>query len=289
KKIRGGVQGGEAGWGELNEGSFRQIYEKKISFEEECADTKVLFLGSSHGAYGIDPSFFSDKVFNLCSNSQDLYYSYMLYKTLFCKLESLESLVLCYSVFSSGFECQKTIGKDFCAYFKHFFQISYKYEDDKNMRPYEKDLGRLTKKSLPPHGLVSLGYSQPSECFADYPASKRALSHMRENNRENDQFSYLEQIANLCKENNHQLIVLFPPVRQDYLEHTPDEAILFEKVFSLAKNSRFDILSLYASPQFLFEDFGDPDHLNLKGAAKLSKILDSFLTAKKDNNLEKDL
>lgn len=109
---------------------FRGKYQNKRDFitaamkywglNKNISTIKTLVLGSSHGQYSYIPD---DSEYNIALPSQDLYYNYKIYEKYADKMKNLEEIVLFYSVFSKGFEVEKTSARFICLYYAFLFNI----------------------------------------------------------------------------------------------------------------------------------------------------------------------
>ena len=75
------------------------------------------------------------------------------------------------------------------------------------------------------------------------------------------------------------LMIVVPPVTEEYLSHIPPQINLFEKLEVLMDPYQGKVLYLncYRDKDFTNEDFADCDHLNQRGAEKLTaKIKQKF-------------
>ncbi len=100
---------------------FDTIYKKHLSLENNINKIQTLVLGSSHGHYAFLPK--EETEFNLSIRSQDLYYSYKLYQKYASKLSNLKNIILFYSVFSPGFEIEKTSNRFLCIPYIFIYNI----------------------------------------------------------------------------------------------------------------------------------------------------------------------
>ncbi len=113
----------------LNQGDLSEFIKLRDGIEVYKDKIENLFLGSSNGDYGVNTNMFdANKAFNLCIASQDLYYSFQLYKKYAEELKNLKNIFVTYSVFSAGFELQRTSNNSHIYYYKNVFEIPYKYE-----------------------------------------------------------------------------------------------------------------------------------------------------------------
>lgn len=253
---------------------------------ETCQDNiQTLVLGSSHGYYGFDAK---EPEFNLCAPSQDLYYSFMLYKK-YAYFKNLKNVVLFYSVFSPGFELEKTSEKERCAYYKAFFQIPYKSMDDKtfalelkNAKKYiNKKLKNFTKKK---HLDITQNRGNPV-CWPEISyvdLDKRVNSHLKHNQRNSDQNLFLRKLINLTKQNNHKLYIVIAPVSSQMRNLLPDYNLLFSSLIHIVKeNPNVKLLNYWSSVKFCDSDLSDFDHLNKTGCNKLSQLIRDEVNAEK--------
>lgn len=254
----------------INSDFFDELILKydELQLKKESIDTIV--LGSSHGAAGFISKLYSVNSFNLASASQDLYYSYQLLKYCQKELKNLKNIYLFYSVFSSGFELQKTNEKERCAFFKFLFNIPYKYETDNKLEYFYTQTYSYYKTNK--ENIDTNGYIEQKIFFdKNFPVEKRISTHLRENQRENNQLTYLNKIINICNQNNINLIIIIPPARQDYRNSLPNHNVLFEKLYKVENLPL--VIDLYDDTNFEYLDFGDFDHLNKQGAIKLTNLI----------------
>ena len=97
----------------------KEMLIKKESFNNIKSNIKTLVLGSSHGGYDFNPLFLKNS-FNMSLPSQDLYYSYHLYKK--NNTKKIKNIILFYSVFSPGFSLIKTSEKQRALLYKLIFK-----------------------------------------------------------------------------------------------------------------------------------------------------------------------
>ncbi len=253
----------------------KELFVKKSGFINKIDEIETLVLGSSHGDYGFNPEFFDKIAYNLCYASQDFYYSYKLYQNFYNKIPKTKNILLFYSVFSAGLELDKTTEYPMCSYYKLLFGIPYK-TNNKSYTKFERQLNKNNFGHLNTSAYY-LGYNNPQFFFGeDYGVINRVKTHLRENQRKNNQTEYINKIFELSKQANHDLTVIIPPARNDYKNNLPDSDFLFEELYNISKN-KFNILNFYNDKDFLFDDFGDFDHLNYNGAIKLTQKIREYL------------
>lgn len=113
------------------------------------------------------------------------------------------------------------------------------------------------------------GYTQ-NKPFLQDSAQVRATGHLRESVRQPQQTQYLSALLNLCAHNQHKVLIVLMPYRDDCKKLLPPSAQLFKPVYGIAGET-CPILNCYDDNDFCKNDFGDTDHLNESGAIKLTK------------------
>jgi len=103
---------------------FYEYKRQGIEFNKDKIERLV--LGSSHGQAAVDTGIIP-KTFNLSIASQDMYQSFKLCEKYIPTLPHLKTIILFFSVFSSGAEMQKTVNAPLCQYYKNVFDIDFKY------------------------------------------------------------------------------------------------------------------------------------------------------------------
>ena len=262
------------------------IFIAKACVMENFPNAKTIFLGSSHGKNGFRTD---ESSINIALASQDLYYSYHLYKKYNNK--SLKNIVVSYSVFSSGYQIIKTLNNFQSLLYKLVFGIDYQFLDiarERKMCLREPFYAPIVKRALK-EAKIDKNYRGQEE---KYSASKKFLdesyiekmvkSHIKNNNRENNQIDYVGKMIELAKENNHNLIFVITPHSKKYRKYIQNEENLFEKLYKKVceageNDKNIKILNYFSDPRFqgAFEQefFLDSDHLNLKGAELLTSLV----------------
>lgn len=98
--------------------------------------------------------------------------------------------------------------------------------------------------------------------------------------RDNNQTAFVEKLIRAVSDDGIRLLVVVPPVTEEYLSYIPPRTNLFEKLETLLDRygKKALYLNCYRDKDFTDEDFADCDHLNQRGAEKLTaKIRQKFL------------
>lgn len=262
---------------------------KRAMFQREKYSITRLALGSSHGDFAFDPAY-CPGAFNLCSRSQDFRHSLALYQYAASQAPNLDTLVVFYSLFSSGNVLERSPSeKTLAPLMNEVFRLGLQYEDEQLKQIAVQLEGRLegiddtlggTSGFLPQH--------QKAFMPADYGPQRRVEDHLRLNQRE-DGNQYLAQLLMLAAELGHRVLLVIPPMHRDYQDAAgPDSAHLFRGAFELQQlmeclrpGFNLNILDCYADADFIDDYFGDYDHLVPEGdgARLLSAKIALALTA----------
>ncbi|MCQ2739530.1 MAG: hypothetical protein MJ237_04805 [bacterium] len=256
------------------------IYEKKKALEQiENSDTLV--LGCSHMQIGYIPN---ENEVNIATTSQDLYYSYNIYKK-YCK-DNIKNIVMCFSVHTPGHCLIMTKLHKICVHLKLLFDIPYQYEDvaiKKNL--YETE--SVVRKQIQHYDkILKIPQNYRGECRRYYKRKfitkkeiiARAKGHYKNNQRENSQMEYCLKLIQETKQNNQNLVFVLPPATEIYKSVLPKSDIIFKVLYDMVKDfDHVKIINLYDDCNFTHKDFIDGDHLNNQGAMKFTTKIRSTL------------
>jgi hypothetical protein len=247
------------------------VYKKKLGLEKELNNIKTLALRGSHADYSV---FTEGKhfIYNLGLTSSDIYVSYRLYQNYSAKMNNLDNVVFFYSVFTPGLSLIKIKEKYRLVAYKYFFGIPYQEENLINSVLEKKILNKCRKIKKQKIENDYFGYEKQKSFMTSLKAEERAKTHLRENTREPDQLEWLAKLIQLIQKDKKQLYIVIPPAQKSYMDCLPTKAKLFERLYSLELGN-VKILDFYGSPIFDDSDLGDFDHMNEKGAKKMTNEL----------------
>lgn len=260
-----------------NKPDFTNLLADKVYAIKSVENIKTLILGSSHLANGYIAN---EDEFNFALPSQDLYYAYNIYKKL--NQKNIRNIVIAFSVFTPGLSIIRTQCAEFAVNYKLLLDIDYQ---DKNYatsqglfdkeNEYKKRIEKYNLNIKIPNNYRGNLVWYPKSKFNAKKAQERALKHLKNNQRENSQMNYCLKLLNLAKENNQKVFFILPPATLAYRKALPKKEIIFKDLYELIKG--FDnaaILNYYDTDLFdEKKDFSNEDHLNKKGATKLSDLI----------------
>lgn len=267
---------------------------KRHNLENQLDSIEVLVLGSSQAVFGINPTYFSQKGYNVSNTSQSLFYDKELILKYIDKTPNLKYVLITFSYFSLGSQVIDGIEpwRDF--YYYQFWDVKYSGVSRWEFKLYSKTFLYTPKNALLyaskrfkvdlSTNLARNGY-QFRDTVANYSEISDSLGRERVNIHNRYYFekdveenkATLEQIVAAIKERGVTPIIVTPPVYKTYAAYC-DKARLNSNtrfINSLCKKYGCQYFNYFEDTRFTIRDFSDNDHLNFVGAEKFSKILDA--------------
>lgn len=261
-----------------------------------CPNIELLALGSSHCFCGIDPSYFSLNAFNASHHSQSIKYNYLIFNKFAQQLSSLDFLIITVSYgdpfyFMEDKSDETTLFKNYTIYYhlpaeriKYYFECLngtdynsvWNYISKNQSLKHCSDLGLCYPTKYDDHWKEKAEKRAKQHSFDDY----YGLLHQKLVDNYNLNLTYMEQIINMCRDRDAQVILLTTPIHKLYREHINEEQWKLTTGFCHHLVQEFDNVSyinLFQDSRFKDEDFLDSDHLNATGAKKLTLILNDYI------------
>ena len=246
-------------------------------------DYETLALGSSQMMAYIP----KENGLNLSISSQDLYYSYELYKLLNKQNPKLKNVILSFSLFTPGHcliktnECRMTI------LYKILFGIDYQFPEiaaekhfDLIEKYYRYKLQKVYKKMQFVEGYrggMPKNYFDTTNLNPD-KAKEIALKHYKNNQRKCTQMHLLKEFIKDVQKNNQKLYLYIAPNSAEYRKNLPSEEELFKSMYETILNEKnVHVINLYNAEGYKNDEFLDNIHLNIKGAKKLSNYINEII------------
>jgi hypothetical protein len=283
--------------GGLAEGALRAIpndYATKAKAVIDKAESlEVLFFGSSHTLYGIDPSVMSVEGYNLAHPSQSLDLDYRLYQRFAPQLPQLTTVVITVSSFSLFSTLATGLEQWRLANYAMYYDLDLPWSLENQTELFSNafktsalKLWRYYVSNQNPIRINDFGFqAKPASTTLDFTGSA-ILAASRHTYTD---WSALEQQTQALTEfvaaaiaKGQRVILLIPPATAAYVERisTAQMTKTREILEGLAEsNPLVTVLDLLSDDRFELSDFYDADHLNQQGAHKLSKLLESVILA----------
>ena len=265
---------------------------------EQRTDTEVLILGSSHSLFGLNPEHFSQRAFNFALTSQSLSYDRYLFERYLPRLPKLKAIVLPIGFFSLGYSLEDGIEAWRKQRYVHY--LGYWKELDasewlelKNYSTlYHNDAGqmfeqtkRYRKRGTSPLTVNTLGWSElfveQTPAGLDTSGAEAAARHAAVPQRNQPRLDLLAMLET-AKKQNIKVLLFIPPAWESYRHAVDKGRMQHTRQFlaRLAGQEHVEFIDLFADDRFTEEDFYDGDHLNHKGAQKLSRIISTQIDNK---------
>ena len=285
--------------GLLFEYSLRKIpndYQFKKEFLDKNSDSvRILFLGSSHAMFSINPEYISNKSFNAGHNSQTLDYDFEILKKYANNWRSLE----CIAISISDFTLYKKVGvmdpskiKNYTIYYG--FKTSWKISDHSEVLSI-KGLSNLKRayvyymQNKSPISCSDLGFSFFSDPTTKYDlvetGKKNAAYHASKDDKYlNENLNTLKSIIEFTRKREIRLFLYTAPAYQTYVENL-DINQLQRAIKTLAdiqnKYNHVVYRNFLSDNSFSANDFINADHLNEKAARRFTLTIDSLINKNK--------
>ena len=267
---------------------------KKIYLDKNSSTIEILFLGSSHTYYGINPDFITGNSFNASHISQSLDYDYeilMNYKNNWNKLRyiilPMDYLTL-FSRVSTGIESWRV--KNYEIYYNINKTINLSNNFEILSIKYEQNIKRIYSyyfKNKTPITCSKLGYGNTETEKLDLLQSgidaakrhtKAASLHFDENK------IILKKIIDYAKKNNIHILFYTSPAYPTYVSNLDENQLklTFKTISELTDNNlNCSYYNFLEDSSFYATDYRDADHLNKIGAKKLSLKINNIITNSK--------
>lgn len=257
---------------------------------------KVLLSGNSHTLYGLNPDYFELPTYNLSQISQTLYFEELLQEKHLQEFKKLEYLILNISYFTLS-------QKDFTSedVFRRYYYHAFMDITDPEMTPWDpkryalslsrewRHTWRFVKEVIKNGTLVNCNangfgndYINKNSLLTEENIKQLCIRHEDGLMDFNVNLNRLKNISELCKRKNIQLIIVSLPVSAFYYQQMNIQKwqLIHEQLEEFASLSGTVYYNLLQFDGIEEDDFYDPDHLNQKGAQKISIWLNNQLINK---------
>lgn len=267
-------------------------YRTKLrSVEAQKGELQVLVTGSSTGLFGVDPSLFSAKGYNVATVSQTAYYDDAFVRPRIAEMPKLKLILVVLS--TPSLEMRLGEGPEYWRQFwyEHFWGIA------PEIAPSVFDARHYSLAALYPRavelpaaqrgfrfdaqpGINSAGFlpvETDGHQVDDAHGIARAAYHKSIMRPENIAINvgFFSNLLAAAKARSVTTTFLLAPVSRHYRAHRDPEALgRIESTLAELRGKGARTANYLDDPRFGDEHFGDPDHLNPKGAAVFSRILD---------------
>lgn len=267
---------------------------KKEYLDKESRNIKILFLGSSHSYFDVNPEFIKPVSFNAAHVAQPLSYDYEILKKYKNRWDSLQYIVVpidYVSLYTRGLARQYV--KNYVIYYgidiegrlTDYFELANGKIRDKLSMLCEYYLHKKDNITCNKYGW---GVSYPSQSSQDLITTGKTRAYQHTING-SDSFvksnvTIVNKIIAFAKAKNVKVIFYTSPSYKTYTEHLNKSRLdstisIITEISRTNNNTRY--YNLLDMPTFTDKDFWDGDHLNDFGAKKLTFILKNIIETEK--------
>lgn len=282
-----------------NDYSFKKNY-----LNTNSNNIEVLFLGSSHIYFGINPEYFSRKSFNGAHISQSLNFDLAILEKYKDRWKNLKYIIIpidyfsMYSTLEGGIENWRV--KNYSIYYNISTYGNYWSGFEIFNGKLPSNISRTKSylfngKSDITCNKFGFGTTYKSKDKKDLIETGKTASKRHTKELENNQSTFSENIQTINSiiefANSHNLKIIFItcPAYSSYRENLNpiqlDNSVNFIKNLS-AKNTNAAYYNFLTDKTFIAEDYYDADHLNEIGAKKLTSKMDSIINDIESTNAQ---
>lgn len=278
------------------EGLLRAIpndYSYKSQWLNKNSSSVVIWtFGSSHGYFGIDPQYFGKKSFNSAHVAQSLKFDFLIFKKYIEEMKSLKTVILPVSYFSMRTSMKNEIEKwripNYHIYYGYKnvnFANRFKMNNEKSPvnRAVKSLLGIENERICSDLGWGASHIS--ANRLADWEKSglKSSKVHTK-SNVSNDIYlqneKYVIEICRECEEKGINVILLTTPTHESYYRFL--DTVQLKETVTFCRETECEFanvryVNLLKDNRFTDDDFFDSDHVNERGAKKLTLILNDTI------------
>jgi len=270
--------------------SMPNVYSrKKADLAKMSDEIEILCLGNSHTFYAINPIYFSKKGYNAAYINQSWDYDQKILEKYIEKMSALQYVILPVSYFSFFEKMTDAMDRGR----KKFYSLTWQVEkpdifedyfifgyDRQKLIPYW--LGREQPSLINEAGFgTDFTFEQRNQNLKKSGVNRAKLYTISNLDLRKDEMKgILENMIRLCKSRNITVVLIITPTHQLYRENLNQQQLdlMYSLIDSIMQQHTNVILyDVFSDPEYLTDDFYDSDHLNDRGAKKLSEKLNQFL------------
>ncbi|MFB5763840.1 D-alanyl-lipoteichoic acid biosynthesis protein DltD [Paenibacillus medicaginis] len=264
---------------------------------------EVVITGMSYSLKGVITDLLTRKSAKLCWASQDIYYNYAITKRALDHNDSFKYCIIGMAYYTFDIDLSKLKNQSYLIdkiYYpllndSHHYTPSETYERQRGIEGIEQIIDMpypFTSLQLMKSFTSAIGILQGDELIdsiwnkcdnvpLEWLGKKRAFLHGRhdypETRKEN--IEIFKALLTLLKNNNIKpFIIIFPTSKLYQPFHNPEtKKRFYEIVNSFKSEFDFALYDYFDSELFEQSDFADADHLNKKGAYKMTNIINEAI------------
>ena len=293
-------------------GNMSSLYKEKAKgLKKEAHEIKILILGNSYAAYGVDPNYFTDYAFNIANPGQSIYFNKEITLQNLENLKKLKYVFISLDYHSLYFSSQRGerniwsyygngIKHDSTSYYKaDISPFLFGYDPKVAFSLIKKDLLAKWKFRNHPYYLdfdIEAGIIKKDTLvkgFISFSGTERNVFNSIWYDKRNNEFNNfintstekelvlneLNQLITALQKKGVTPIFFSTPTFKDYNTNLDTGIINNNRIDAeiLCKKYNMEFWDYARDNNFSQNDFFNPDHSNKKGARKFTKILNERL------------
>lgn len=263
---------------------------KRAFLDAKANNIEILFLGTSHAYYGVNPDFVKGNSFNAANVSQTIDYDYEIFKKYEDQWKALQWLIIPidYSTLFSRLADSKSSWriKNYKIYYDIHKECRFSKSTEIFSLKLSKNIERLIAYYLYNSSFINcsklgFGINKGPSRNLDLTGISAAKRHTKSNKKHIvESLIILDNLVKIAKKKSINVLFYTSPAYHTYVSNLD----IFQ--LELTVNSVKDIINdspncyyynFLVDDSFKNIDFKDADHLNESGAKKLSIRLDSII------------
>lgn len=269
-----------------NDYSYKNSY-----YKQNAKHIRIWNLGSSHAYFGINPSYFEQHSFNGAHLSQSIKFDYYIFNKYIHQMDSLKVLILPISYFTlfsnleDGVEKWRVVNYTSYGIFLPSLRTSIRLLSDSKPfnRAIKSVLGKQDDRYCTDLGMgTQYSYDQRSSnliATAEAAVKRHTKKPINQEILLANQ-NYLTEICNACYNKGIKVILLTTPTHHSYYSNLDKRQLQIATTTCAELDKKYVnvfYLNWLDDNRFVDEDFYDADHLNDKGAIKLTQLLNEYI------------
>ena len=285
--------------------------EKAEGLKKEAHEIKILILGNSYAAYGVDPNYFTDYAFNIANPGQSIYFNKEITLRNLENLKKLKYVFISLDYHSLYFSSQRGerniwsyygngIKHDSTSYYKadispflfgYYPRVSFsflrkdllakwKFRNHAQYLDFNTEIG-VIKTDVLDKGFVAFSGTNTTTFKNNYYLDRMNGHDNIINNSTEEEMVLNELDEFITKLHSKGITSIFfsTPTFKDYNIILDPDVITHNNLITekLCKKYNMEFWDYAIDNNFSKGEFFNPDHLNKKGAARFSKMLNSRL------------
>jgi hypothetical protein len=266
---------------------------KKMLLERSMSETEVLILGSSLSYYGIDPSFFMARGFNLSLVSQSIFYDFQLISKYESQMPKLRLCMIAIDYFTMEYNLGKSPEYWRMFFYERYFGIPLESKDrDWDIKRYSlirlyggRESLRLARKrfkvdlvpDMKDNGFFQNANAAGQRWNSNSENGERIAYHHSIMDSENIEtnITNLENIVRLLRLNDVIPALVTLPATSAYSSSINQDKYrsMLDRLNSVCGRYNVVYRNYLFDDRFTSSDFIDADHLSPEGAEKFSRLL----------------